>query len=122
MLIVGRTSIQEDGDESTELSAEEQGSALLAGQLGKYVGLDDVGLTRDQATGDQSLVLGKYLSPRLYVSYGISLIEEINTLKLRYTIGDRWTVSGGVRQRDRRGRRIPDRGLGKPQCHASLPR
>ena len=93
MLIVGRTSIQEDGDGSTELSAEEQGSALLAGQLGKYVGLDDVGLTRDQATGDQSLVLGKYLSPRLYVSYGISLIEEINTLKLRYTIGDRWTVS-----------------------------
>ena len=49
--------------------------------------------TRDQTTGDQSLVLGKYLSPRLYVSYGISLIEEINTLKLRYTIGDRWTVS-----------------------------
>jgi len=38
-------------------------------------------------------VLGKYLSPRLYVSYGISLIEEINTLKLRYTIGDRWTLS-----------------------------
>jgi translocation and assembly module TamB len=38
-------------------------------------------------------VIGKYLSPRLYVSYGISLVEEINTLKLRYTIGDRWTVS-----------------------------
>jgi translocation and assembly module TamB len=93
MLIVGRTSIQEDGDGSTELSPEEQGGALLAGQLGKYVGLDDVGLTRDQATGDQSLVLGKYLSPRLYVSYGISLVEEINTLKLRYTIGDRWTIS-----------------------------
>ena len=92
MLIVGRTSIQEDSGESS-VSAEEQGSALLAGQLGKYVGLDDVGLTRDQATGDQSLVLGKYLSPRLYVSYGISLVEEINTLKLRYTIGDRWTVS-----------------------------
>jgi translocation and assembly module TamB len=92
MLIVGRTSIQEESGEST-VSAEEQGSALLAGQLGKYVGLDDVGLARNQTTGDQSLVLGKYLSPRLYVSYGISLIEEINTLKLRYTIGDRWTVS-----------------------------
>jgi translocation and assembly module TamB len=92
MLIVGRTSIQEDSGESS-ISAEEQGSALLAGQLGKYVGLDDVGLARDQTTGDQSLVLGKYLSPRLYVSYGISLVEEINTLKLRYTIGDRWTVS-----------------------------
>ena len=94
MLIVGRTSIQdEEGDTSAELSPEEQGGALLAGQLGKYVGLDDVGLTRNASTGDQSLVLGKYLSPRLYVSYGISLVEEINTLKLRYTIGDRWTLS-----------------------------
>jgi autotransporter translocation and assembly factor TamB len=26
------------------------------------------------------------------VSYGISLTEAINTLKLRYTINDRWTI------------------------------
>ncbi|HEY4644885.1 MAG TPA: translocation/assembly module TamB domain-containing protein, partial [Steroidobacteraceae bacterium] len=38
------------------------------------------------------LVLGRYLSPRFYVSYGISLTEAINTLKLRYTINDRWTI------------------------------
>ena len=69
MLIVGRTAIQEEGGEST-VSTQEQGGALLAGQLGKYVGLDDVGLARDQSTGDQSLVLGKYLSPRLYVKIG----------------------------------------------------
>ena len=94
MLIVGRTSIQDDvGGSADELSPEEQGGAILAGQLGKYVGLDDVGLTKNSSTGDQSLVLGKYLSPRFYVSYGISLVEEINTLKLRYTIGDRWTIS-----------------------------
>jgi translocation and assembly module TamB len=94
MLIVGRTSIQDDvGESADELSAEEQGGAILAGQLGKYVGLDDVGLTQNSSTGDQALVFGKYLSPRFYVSYGISLVEEINTLKLRYTIGDRWTIS-----------------------------
>ena len=38
-------------------------------------------------------MIGKYLSPRLYVSYGISLVDEINTLKLRYTISDRWVIS-----------------------------
>ena len=65
---------------------------FLAGQLGRYVGLDDVGLTQDADAGSQ-LVLGKYLSPRLYVSYGISLVDAINTLKLRYTIGDRWVIS-----------------------------
>jgi translocation and assembly module TamB len=37
-------------------------------------------------------VLGKFLSPRLFVSYGISLTEAINTVKLRYTLSDHWTV------------------------------
>jgi len=93
MLIVGRSSIQGDpGAEDSELSTTEQGGAFVAGQFGKYVGLDDIGVTQDADTGAE-VVLGKYLSPRLYVSYGISLVEEINTLKLRYTIGDRWTVS-----------------------------
>ena len=94
MLIVGRSSIQGDpgAADSESLTATEQGGAFLAGQLGKYVGLDDVGVTQDADTGTE-FVIGKYLSPRLYVSYGISLVDEINTLKLRYTIGDRWTVS-----------------------------
>jgi translocation and assembly module TamB len=93
MLLVGRSSIQKDpGIADEEVSMTEQGGALLAGQLGKYVGLDDVGLTQDGDNGTE-LVFGKYLSPRFYVSYGISLVEEINTLKLRYTIGDRWTIS-----------------------------
>ena len=92
MLIVGRSSIQGDPGAADDVSNTEQGGAILAGQLGKYVGLDDIGLTQDEDTGSQ-LVIGKYLSPRLYVSYGISLVDEINTLKLRYTIGDRWTLS-----------------------------
>ena len=93
MLLVGRSSIQEDpGNVDESVGMTEQGGAMLAGQLGKYVGLDDVGLTQDDDAGTE-LVIGKYLSPRFYVSYGISLVEEINTLKLRYTIGDRWTIS-----------------------------
>ena len=32
------------------------------------------------------------MSPRLYVSWGVSLTEAINTFKMRYTIDDRWTV------------------------------
>jgi len=93
MLIVGRSNVQGDpGAPESELTDTERGGALLAGQLGKYVGLDDVGLIEDAGAGAE-LVLGKYLSPRLYVSYGISLVDEINTLKLRYTIGDRWEIA-----------------------------
>jgi translocation and assembly module TamB len=68
-----------------------QGASILAQRMGSRVGVDEVGLETD-LSNDTSLVLGKYLTPRLYVSYGISLAEAINTLKLRYTIGDRWTI------------------------------
>jgi translocation and assembly module TamB len=70
-----------------------QGSAILANQLGQQLGVEvgDVHLEAD--SNDQTrLVLGRYLSPRFYVSYGISFTEAINTLKLRYTINDRWTI------------------------------
>lgn len=68
-----------------------QGGAILAAQLGSRIGLENVAIesTLDNET---ALVLGKYLSPRLYVSYGISLTEAINTFKARYTLGDRWTL------------------------------
>jgi translocation and assembly module TamB len=73
-----------------------QGGGLLASQIGRRLGLEEVGVesTFDSDTGEtnQQLVLGKFLSPRLFVSYGISLTESINTLKLRYTISDRWVL------------------------------
>ena len=39
-----------------------------------------------------SVVLGKAISPKLFVSYGISIAEAINTIKLRYTLNNRWAV------------------------------
>jgi translocation and assembly module TamB len=106
MIVVGRTldDVQDSrlgqvGGEETRAALTAQGSALLAGQLGRYVGIDDVAVETG-ANNDTSVVIGKFLSPRLYVSYGVSLTETINTLKLRYTIGDRWVirVESGARQ------------------------
>jgi len=68
-----------------------QGGAILAQQLGSHVGVEDVSLESDIGN-ESSLVLGRYLSPRLYVSYGISLTQQLNTFKARYTLGDHWTV------------------------------
>ncbi len=79
-----------------------QGGAILAQQLGEYVGLEDISL-ESTLSNETSLVLGKYLTPRLYVSYGVSLTEAINTIKMRYTLGDDWTVkleSGAVQSAD----------------------
>jgi translocation and assembly module TamB len=74
-----------------------QGSAILAQQLGSHVGIEDVSLESD-LTNQTSLVLGRYLSPRLYVSYGVALTEQLNVLKLRYSLGDRWTIKTEVGQ------------------------
>ncbi len=70
-----------------------QGSALLASQLGQQLGLNlqDVHVETG-SNAEAQLVLGRYLSPRFYVSYGISFTEALNTLKLRYTINDKWTI------------------------------
>jgi translocation and assembly module TamB len=70
-----------------------QGTGILAAQLGHRLGIEEVGVessTDSAGETNTALVLGKFLSPRLYISYGISLTESINTLKLRYTISDKW--------------------------------
>ena len=80
---------QQVGGARNELLA--QGGAILASELGAKLGLEDITVESNQQN-QTSLVLGKYLSPRLYVSYGVSLTEAINTMKLQYTLGDRWTI------------------------------
>jgi translocation and assembly module TamB len=67
------------------------GSGLLLGGLGSRLGLDQLAV-EDSGTNDAAVVLGKYLSPRLFVSYGISIAEAINTIKLRYTLNSKWSV------------------------------
>jgi translocation and assembly module TamB len=106
LLLVGRrldnldsSSRQSLGGSTGDMAAE--GGALLAGQLGRYIGIDEISLenqttnSTDASAGkESSLVIGKFLSPRFYISYGISLSNAINTFKLRYTIGDRWVITG----------------------------
>ena len=68
------------------------GGDSIARSLGDRFGFDEMRVESND-TGDQaSLVVGRYLSPKLYVSYGVGLIESINTLKLRYTISDKWQI------------------------------
>jgi translocation and assembly module TamB len=79
--------------DSARSSLAYQGGGVLASQLGRRLGIEEVGVESSiDSAGESntSLVLGKFLSPRLFISYGISLTESINTLKLRYTISDRW--------------------------------
>jgi translocation and assembly module TamB len=81
-----------DSAQNASNAALGQAAALAAAQIGPHVGIPDVSLETDPILNETSLVLGRYLSPRLYISYGVSLTEQLNTFKMRYTLGDHWTI------------------------------
>lgn len=99
-LLVGKPVDSMQGSDTASVASARdalamQGGGLLASQIGRRIGLEEVGVessVNSAGETNQQLVLGKFLSPRLFVSYGISLTESINTLKLRYTISDRWVL------------------------------
>ncbi|MFO1394808.1 MAG: translocation/assembly module TamB domain-containing protein [Steroidobacteraceae bacterium] len=95
-LLTGRSinTLQSNEAVSVNKAAESlavSGGGLLLGGLGSRLGLDEVSVegTRDK---DTQVVLGKFLSPKLFVSYGVSIAEAINTIKLRYTMNPRWAL------------------------------
>ncbi len=124
---------------SAALSLGLGGGDYLAGLLGKKVGLDELSVGNAAAnnsevaanaqsiSGAQSaagvdagaqaaqLTLGKYLTPKLFVSYGISLFQEGYTFRMLYTLGrgfklstESGTASGGdVIYTTERGKRDP---------------
>lgn len=89
-LALGRPLSTVSGAESRQLDAASAalsaGSSLLASQLGARIGLDDAGVTQSRALGGSVLGVGKYLSPRVYVGYGVSLLGTGQVLTLKYLL------------------------------------
>lgn len=69
-----------------------QGGNVLAGALGKEVGLSEATIETEEDLAEASLKIGRYLSPNLYVSYGIGLFDPVSTLRLRYILSRRWSL------------------------------
>ncbi len=89
-LTLGRPLTSLSGDEARQLgsakSALSAGTGLLASQLGSKIGLDDAGVNTSRALGGDVLSVGKYLSPKLYVGYGVSLLGTGQVLTLKYLL------------------------------------
>lgn len=68
------------------------GGDIIARTLGDRFGFDEVRIESSDTGEQASLIIGRYLSPRLYVSYGVGLIEAINTVQLRYQLSRRWQL------------------------------
>ena len=89
-LTLGRPLASASADESRQVDAASAalsaGGSLLASQLGTRLGLDTSGVTESRALGGSVLGVGKYLSPKLYVGYGVSLLGTGQVLTLKYLL------------------------------------
>jgi translocation and assembly module TamB len=49
-----------------------------------------VGVERDPQRA--ALMLGRHLSPRLYVGYGIGIFQRFNVFRMRYLLTESWSL------------------------------
>ncbi|MBN8727314.1 MAG: translocation/assembly module TamB domain-containing protein [Xanthomonadales bacterium] len=65
------------------------GGDLLAKKIGARMGIE-AGVSDNLALGGAAFTVGKYLSPKLYLSYGVGLFTPGEVVTLKYIINPRW--------------------------------
>ena len=68
------------------------GGKYLAGYIGKHFGLEEARVEAEPGTQSPWVVMGKYLSPRLYVRYGVGVYEDAYSVLVRYQLTEHWQV------------------------------
>lgn len=68
------------------------GGNLIAKDLGRRLGFDEVSVTADDSGEGASLVVSRYIGGGVYVGYGLGLFDTVNTLRLRFQINDRLSL------------------------------
>jgi len=96
-LLLGRpleTTTQQEGSllANAATSLGIRGGNLLAKKLGAALGLQEAGIQAGDTLQQAAFVVGKYLSPRLYVSYGIGIFDAASTLRLRYLVSEHLNI------------------------------
>ena len=66
------------------------GGDLLAKSIGSKIGVDDIGVADNDVLGGAAFTVGKYLSPKLYLSYGVGVFDPGEVVTLRYLFSARW--------------------------------
>lgn len=77
-----------EGD-ALQSAARQLGTAaggLLAKNVGKRLGVDEIGVKDSAAIGGAALTVGQYISPRLYLGYGVGLFDPGQVVTLRYRL------------------------------------
>jgi translocation and assembly module TamB len=76
----------QDALNSASQSLQGAGAGLVAQRIGARLGFDEAGVEENEMIGGSALTIGEYLSPRLYLSYGVGLFEPGEVIALRYKL------------------------------------
>jgi translocation and assembly module TamB len=71
---------------SATRSLEGGAAGLVAKRIGARLGLDEATVEENEMIGGSALTIGEYLSPRLYLSYGVGLFEPGEVISLKYKL------------------------------------
>ncbi len=93
-ILFGRPMSETSGEQGSQATnaATVLGANMLAMSLAPTIGLDEARVETGTQQSKAQFVVGKYLTPKLYVGYGIGIYEPISTLRLRYLLTARWTI------------------------------
>ena len=88
LLVTGRNIRSASGADRQRLSSAALalgtiGGDLLASNLGA-----EIGITGDAARGTEAFTIGKYVTPKLFIGYGLGLVRRGQVLIVRYLIRD----------------------------------
>ena len=68
-----------------------QNGAMIGDDIANTFGLDEFAITGDSKE-NAALTIGKYLSPKLYLSYGIGVFDSVSSVELRYQLSKIWAL------------------------------
>lgn len=74
------------------LALQVAGGTFVGRELGQRFGVDTVTIESGDNPDEASVFFGEYLSPRLFVSYGVGLFEGTNIFRIRYDLSSRWSL------------------------------
>lgn len=91
------------GQPIAEIGSEQDGNALIGAatslgirqtegivnQIQSQLGLDALSINSSGDATDSSLMLGKYITPRIFIRYAVGLFETENSLAIDYTMTER---------------------------------
>lgn len=95
-LVLGHPLRSASSSEATSVSAAATSLGLVGGEriaqaIGGEFGVDEVSVGSEYSQ-NAALLLGKYLSPRLYLQYAVVFSDALNVTRLRYELTNHWYI------------------------------